>query len=132
MAVNCCVLDGATVESCGATVNVKTETDALAVSDLSALLAAVIVWLPSDAGAVYDPLALIVPTLLLPPAIPSTDQVTAVLDKSVTVALNCCVCPVSSVDVPGETATPFTTVTEAFAMLEVCAVLAALTVCDPG
>jgi hypothetical protein len=44
-----------------------------------ATLVAVIVWAPVEIGAVYRPLAVIVPTDALPPAFPSTDQVTPVL-----------------------------------------------------
>ena len=80
----------------------------------------------------YKPLELIVPTLLFPPGIPSTDQLTAVLDESVSFALNCCIWPAFTVAELGETATPVTTVTEAFALLDVCATLVAVTVCDPA
>ena len=41
------------------------------------------------AGAVYWPAELIVPGVALPPAIPFTDQVTAVFDVPIIVAVNC-------------------------------------------
>jgi hypothetical protein len=45
---------------------------------------------PIAFGAVYRPLALIVPTEVLPPAVPSTDQVTPVVATPWMFALNCC------------------------------------------
>jgi hypothetical protein len=42
-------------------------------------------------GAVYRPVEEMVPTVLLPPAVLLTDQVTAVLLVLLTVAVNCCV-----------------------------------------
>ena len=41
------------------------------------------------AGAVYWPVELIIPNEVLPPAVPFTDQVTAVFDVPETVAVNC-------------------------------------------
>src|SRR5258708_39802372 len=46
--------------------------------------------LGTAAGAVYKPAAEMVPTVALPPVIPLTCQVTAVLAVFRTVALNCC------------------------------------------
>jgi hypothetical protein len=46
---------------------------------------------PAVVGAVYSPLVSTSPTLLLPPSIPSTDQVTELLLVFCTVAPNCCV-----------------------------------------
>jgi hypothetical protein len=43
---------------------------------------------PGWAGAVYKPMALIVPLVAFPPWTPSTDHVTAVLVVPVTVAVN--------------------------------------------
>ncbi len=40
-------------------------------------------------GAVYNPPAVMVPTLVLPPATPFTFQVTPKFDEPVTVAVNC-------------------------------------------
>ena len=68
----------------------KTVTDALAVFEASAELTAVTVCVPNCAGAVYSPALLMIPTVALPPAIESTDHVTAVLVVPLTVALNCC------------------------------------------
>jgi len=70
-----------------------TATVAFAVAEVSATLAAVTVWLPVCAGAVYKPAALIVPAMAFPPATPSTDQVTAVFVLFATVAVNCAVAP---------------------------------------
>jgi hypothetical protein len=58
----------------------------------------VIVWLPIISGEVYNPLDEIVPTLVLPPAIPSTLQLTVWLLLPVIVALNCRV-PLSGMEV---------------------------------
>ena len=44
-------------------------------------------------GAVYRPEVEIVPSVEFPPVMPFTDQVTAVLEVPLTVAVNCCVCP---------------------------------------
>jgi hypothetical protein len=46
-----------------------------------------------------------VPTLVFPPALPATDQVTAVLVKPVTVAVNCCVKPTPIIADGGATVT---------------------------
>ena len=51
------------------------------------------------AGAVYTPLLLIVPNVVLPPAVPLTDQMTAVSEVPVTASVNC------SVGSPGRTLT---------------------------
>jgi hypothetical protein len=44
-----------------------------------------------EVGAVYNPLALMVPAVVLPPGVPFTCQVTAVFVVPVTVARNCTV-----------------------------------------
>lgn len=44
-------------------------------------------------GAVYKPVAEIVPTLEFPPVVPSTCHTTLMLDMFLTVARNCCVWP---------------------------------------
>jgi hypothetical protein len=44
----------------------------------------------SDTGGVYRPFESIVPTILLPPAVPFTPQATVSLATPMTVALNCC------------------------------------------
>src|SRR5260370_15688503 len=45
----------------------------------------------TEAGAVYKPEVLTVPSVLLPPTTPLTLQVTEVLEAPVTVTVNCCV-----------------------------------------
>jgi hypothetical protein len=62
------------------------------------------------AGAVYRPLASIVPSVALPPATSFTDQVTPWFALPVTVAVNGCVCVTWSVCVEGLTVTTTTTV----------------------
>ena len=59
---------------------------------VSATLVAITVWLPAWDGAVYNPVAAIVPTLEFPPVTESTDQVTAGFEVPCTVAVNCA-CP---------------------------------------
>ena len=97
-----------------------TVTVADADAEVLALLVAVTVYVPAVAGAVYRPLADIVP--------PVADQVTAVLLLPVTVAVNCCVPPVGRDAEPGamDTATALT-VTVADADLVESATLVALT-----
>jgi hypothetical protein len=57
-------------------------------------------------GAVYNPAEVIVPTVELPPEIPATSHVTAVLLALLTVAVNICVPPALNVTlVAGETLT---------------------------
>src|SRR5947207_15250145 len=73
-----------------------TVTEALALCIGSATLVAVTVCVPAVSGPVYRPALLIVPICTLPPAIPSTLQVTDVFVAFVTVALNCCVLPAAT------------------------------------
>ena len=63
-----------------------TLTCALPLAVLSAWLVAVTVCVPAADGAVYTPFAVIVPACALPPATPSTDQVTPVVLELFTVA----------------------------------------------
>jgi hypothetical protein len=56
-------------------------------------------------GAVYKPVALTVPSVALPPAVPFTDQVTFVFVLPVTVAVNACVAPARKVALAGATTT---------------------------
>lgn len=56
-------------------------------------------------GAVYRPVVLIVPMFALPPCVPLTAHVTAVLVEPVTVAVNCCVVPPARLAVVGEMVT---------------------------
>jgi hypothetical protein len=134
-AVNCCACPVAPSKAAnaGEIPKVKTDTAALAALAESATLVAVIVWVSAVVGGIYKPPEEIVPTLAFPPCTPSTDQLTAVFESE-TVAVNCCPCPVdpSSVAEMGEIAVPVITVTEAFALLVVCATLVAVTVCEPG
>jgi hypothetical protein len=90
--VNCCVPFTFTVADVGLiemlTDDAVTVTLALAVLVESALLVTVTVWLPAAAGAVYNPLLEIVPTVEFPPLTPSTDHCTLALVVPVTVAVN--------------------------------------------
>ena len=54
-------------------------------------------------GAVYRPVALIVPKVELPPGRPSTNQFTLWLEFPVTVAVNCCVAPPNTFTLEGVT-----------------------------
>lgn len=58
-----------------------------------------------SAGAVYTPVALIVPLAAVPPATPLTLQVTLVLLELVTVATNACEAPSTTEALPGVTVT---------------------------
>jgi hypothetical protein len=60
-------------------------------------------------GAAYKPLDEMNPTAWLPPATPSTSQVTAVLGAPFTDAVNCCVPKSATVAVLGETVTVLAT-----------------------
>src|SRR5215472_13812493 len=64
-----------------------TVTRLLRVSEGYAALDAVILCSPIAFGAVYSPVPSMVPTELLPPAVPSTDQFTPVLVSPVIVAV---------------------------------------------
>jgi hypothetical protein len=68
-------------------------------------------------GAVYSPVLPIVPTVVYPPATPSTDHVAPWFVLPVTVAVNCCACPTITVCAEGFTAT--TTSTANVSALEV-------------
>ena len=50
---------------------------------------------PAAAGAVYMPPEVMVPTVAFPPATPSTDHATVVLEMFCTVAVNCVLAPVA-------------------------------------
>jgi hypothetical protein len=79
-------------------ISLVTVTTAAALFELSATLVARTVTEPEEGrspGAVYAPLALIVPTAALPPGIPFTLQVTDVLVEFVTAAVNVCDVPSS-------------------------------------
>ena len=69
--------------------------------------------LPSDfvgtpPGAAYNPLVEINPTVWLPPAMPFTSQVTAVLCEPFTDAVNCCVPKFATFAALGDTLTEVT------------------------
>jgi hypothetical protein len=66
----------------------EADPDALVVTTLVAVTVTV-AGLGTAAGAVYSPLALMVPIVLFPPGTPFTDQVTPVFEVPVTVAMNC-------------------------------------------
>jgi hypothetical protein len=61
------------------------------------------------AGAVYNPVLSIVPTVTYPPATPFTDHVAPSFVLPVTVAANCCTCSTITVCAEGLTATTSTT-----------------------
>ena len=113
VAVNCCVRLMATLTDFGATVTlIPGATNIVTVADPdlveSATETAVIVTaagLGATAGAVYSPVVEMVPTVAFPPFTPFTCHVTAVFEVFVTVAVNCCVKPVTTVAVLGLTAT---------------------------
>src|SRR5215472_16465242 len=71
-----------------------------------ATLLAVILCVPRFPGGWYSPEEEIVPTVALPPVMPSTAQTTAWLVVFATVAVNCCVSVKVSAARPGCTVTP--------------------------
>lgn len=97
VAWNCCVAPVVTPAVAGVIDNVVTAavtvTVALALSAVSATLVAVTVCVPAWDGAVYIPALVIVPAVALPPAVESTDHVTAVFVVPWTAAVNCCCVP---------------------------------------
>jgi hypothetical protein len=129
VALNCCVPVCPSVAVPGDTVTVPGGFSVtVAVADLlvSATLVARTVTLCCvviEAGAVYNPLALIVP---LPAGVML--QVTLLLARPVTVAVNCCVPFSDSVTLVGDTDTGTRNVTVAVADLLVSATLVARTV----
>ena len=80
-----------------------TATAALPDSELLATLVATTECVPTAVPGAYEPPAVIVPTLALPPATPSTVQVTA--PPPGTVGVNCWVCHRVMAAAPGETVT---------------------------
>src|SRR5262249_19802581 len=82
--------------------------EAVPLAELSAWLAACTVTLRGfgkSAGATYNPALVIVPTVELPPATLLTLQLTAVLDVPVTIAVNCCGFPRSTLELDDDTDT---------------------------
>jgi fumarate reductase subunit D len=69
------------------------------------------------AGALYNPVLSIVPSVVFPPATPSTDHVAPWFELPVTLSVNCCVCPTITVCAGGFTTT--TTSTASVSALEV-------------
>ena len=111
----------------------------VAVEDLpgSATLVAVTVTVAGEgtvAGAVYNPVALMVPQAAPVQPAPETEKLTEVLVAPVTVGVNCCVPPVRTEAVDGLSvmATPLTIVTPAVADFVVSATLVARTVTVGG
>lgn len=110
-AVNCCVVKMATLTGLGVTVTATCCATVTEADPESAALAAetavtvTVEGLGIVLGAVYNPLAVIVPTVALPPAVPFTCQVTAVFVVPVTVSMNCLVAPGLTVAEAGVTVT---------------------------
>ena len=102
-ATNCCVCPAVMDAVVGVIVTTTADRFTVAVADLLASATEVAVTVtatgaPIDAGAVYNPLASIVPA-------PVTNHVTAVLAAFVTAAVNCWVCPLPNIAVTGLTVT---------------------------
>ncbi len=97
VALNCCVAPVVTPAVAGVIESVTgvavIVTVAFALSAESATLVAVTVCVPAWDGAVYIPALVIVPVDALPPAVESTDHVTAVFVVPSTTAVNCCCAP---------------------------------------
>jgi hypothetical protein len=110
LAVNCCVPDSWTEALAGET---ETDTADITVTDAeadffgSATLVAAIVTVAGEGkldGAVYNPLAEILPLVELPPATPFTDQVTLVSEFVLATAAVNCIVPTSRTEpLVGET-----------------------------
>ena len=115
-----------------------TTTDALLLA--SATLVAFTVCVPAETGATYVtvlPVPVTVPTVPLPPATPSTVQVTAVFDEPLTVAVTEAVPPAFRlIALEGVNATPTPaaacTVTDALALLLASTTLVAVTTSLPA
>jgi hypothetical protein len=131
--------------ACGDTVTVTTTfgptvTAEFPLADASAELVAATVTLAGFgcvAGGVYNPLALMVPTVLFPPVTLFTDQETCVIFVPATVAVNCCTVPTGTVTDVGLTCTVigvagFCTVTLADPDARESATLVAVTVMVAG
>jgi hypothetical protein len=140
LAVNCCVFPAPTCAVVGEMLTAtggRIVTDADAVLVLSAVEVATTVTsagLGTAPGAVYKPLAEIVPQLVPEQPAPVRLHATAVFVVLVTVAVNCCVFPVTTFAVVGEilTMTGRTIVTVADADLLVSATEIAVTVTCGG
>jgi len=112
-AVNCCVAKIATlvgfgvtatvIDTCCPTVTVADPESAGFADETAATVT--VDGLGMEFGAVYNPVALIVPTVALPPVTLFTCQVTEVFVVPVTLAMNCFVAPGLTVAEAGVTAT---------------------------
>lgn len=138
--VNCCVRPTCRLGFVGEIVTTMggvTVTVALPTGFGATVLVAVIAKVCGNsklAGAVYKPVASMVPTVALPPAMPLTAQVTVVVMVPVTVAVNCCIAPVAMLGVEGDTLTVMGVVmdTTVVATKEGSTTLVAVTVTVPG
>ena len=112
VAVNCLVSPAATVALVGeiatdtGCVMVTVEDADFVVSAFEVAVTVTVAGLGTAEGAVYRPLLEIVPQVAPEQPLPLRLQLTAVLDMPVTVAVNCCVLPTTTVAVIGETLTP--------------------------
>lgn len=111
VAVNCCVFPATTFAVVGEILTI-TGRRIVTVADADLVLSAIEVattvtcaGLGTAPGAVYKPLAEIVPQLAPEQPLPLTLQVTLVLDVPPTIAVNCSVFPVTTCALPGETLT---------------------------
>jgi hypothetical protein len=111
VAMNCCVVKMATLIGFGVTVTATccamvtmAEPESTVFAEETAVTVTV-AGLGITLGAVYSPLAFIVPTVELPPAVPFTCQVTVVFAVPVTVPKNCFVAPGLTVTDAGVTVT---------------------------
>ncbi len=96
----CATSSGATLVNCGTGLfSVALAFPSLLVFEVSTALMAMELGAGGNSGAVYIPLALMVPNVALPPAIPLIDQFTAGLDPSPDFAVYCC-CVTPGMDVP--------------------------------
>src|ERR1700730_2381796 len=88
-------LNGVTLVNCGTGLfNVALAFPSFLVSDVSTALMVMELGVGGNSGAVYIPLASMVPKAAFPPAIPLIDQFTAGLDPSPVFAANsCCAIP---------------------------------------
>jgi hypothetical protein len=93
-----------TVIACGDDIVTVADPD-LVVSATETAVTVTAAGLGTAAGAVYSPVALIVPTVAFPPVTPFTCHITLVFAAYATLAVNCCVWPVCTIAVPGETST---------------------------
>ena len=80
-------------------------TAALADAEVSARLTALTATLPGELGAVYSPLAPMVPVAAVPPVTPFTFQATDWFAEFFTVAVNCSVLPIRTEAEVGEMVT---------------------------